>query len=183
MAEPLARIQYHRPPSRTDLFEQRVVHRNAERIITFMANTPLSRTLRVDGEVILEPGSPVIWFTYPGRMHDLGIFHDATGRFTGYYANVLTPVVFHSSLEWETTDLFLDVWTGRDGSSVLLDDDELTLAVENGWLDRDTAAAARREAERLLAAIAAGEFPAPDVREWTLARVRAEAAGGAGHGQ
>ncbi|NJD09773.1 MAG: DUF402 domain-containing protein [Gemmatimonadetes bacterium] len=171
MAEPIARIQYRRPPSRTDLFEQRVVHRNVQRIITFMPDTPLARTLRVDGRVILEPGSPVIWFTYPGRMHDVGVFHDAAGRFTGYYANILTPVVFHTALEWETTDLFLDVWLGSDGRLVLLDEAEFTLAVGNGWLDRSTAAAARAEADRLLAAGAAGEFPPPDVRDWTLERV------------
>lgn len=183
MAEPVARIQYHRPPSRTDLFEQRVLHRDAHRIITFMPNTPMSRTLRVRGEAILEPGSPVIWFTYPGRMHDIGRFHDATGRFTGYYANILTPVVFHSALEWETTDLFLDVWLGPDGEGVLLDEAELDLAVGNGWLDRGTAAAARAEADRLLAAIAAGEFPPAEVREWTLERVTGQARGGKAAGR
>jgi predicted RNA-binding protein associated with RNAse of E/G family len=178
MPDALARIQYHRPPSRTDLFEQRVVHRNPERIITFMPATPVSRPIRVAGEVILEPGSPVIWFTYPGLMHDVGIFHDAAGRFTGYYANVLTPVVFHSTLEWETTDLFLDVWLGRDGEAHLLDEPELKAAVENGWLDRETAAAARVEADRLLAATRSGEFPPPEVRDWNLDRVRRNSPGG-----
>jgi predicted RNA-binding protein associated with RNAse of E/G family len=107
-------------------------------------------------------------------MHDVGIFHDAAGQFTGYYANVLTPVVFHSTMEWETTDLFLDVWLGRDGQARLLDEAELRTAVENDWLDRETAAAARLEASRLLAAIAAGEFPPADVREWSLERVRTQ---------
>jgi predicted RNA-binding protein associated with RNAse of E/G family len=45
--------------------------------------------------------------------------------FTGYYANILTPVRFHSPLDWETTDLFLDVWLDADGSATLLDEDEL----------------------------------------------------------
>jgi predicted RNA-binding protein associated with RNAse of E/G family len=122
----------------------------------------------------------VIWFTYPGRMHDVGIFHDAAGRFTGYYANILTPVVFHSTLEWETTDLFLDVWLGRDGKAHLLDEAELKVAVQNGWLDRQTAANARAEAERLMDAIAAGEFPSADVREWNLERVRTQVPTGRG---
>jgi predicted RNA-binding protein associated with RNAse of E/G family len=177
VTEPLARIHYHRPPSRTDLFEQRVVHRNAQRIITFMPATPILRPMLVAGEAVLEPGSPVIWFTYPGRMHDLGAFHDAAGRFTGYYANILTPVIFHSALEWETTDLFLDVWLGQDGRSELLDEAELAEAVASGWLDRTTAAAARTEADRLLREIAAGTFPPADAREWTLERVSASAPG------
>jgi predicted RNA-binding protein associated with RNAse of E/G family len=171
MHNALARIHYHRPPSRTDLFEQRLVHRNQERIVTFMAQTPISRTVLVAGEVILEPGSPVIWFTYPGRMHDIGIFHDAAGRFTGYYANILTPVVFHSSLEWETTDLFLDVWLSAAGRAELLDADELQNAEEKGWVDRATAASARAEADGLLAAIGRGRFPPAELTEWSLARI------------
>lgn len=172
MAEPQARIHYHRPPSRTDLFEQWVVQRSAKCIVTFMPATPLTRPVRVEGETILEPGSPVVWFTYPGRMHDVGIFHDAAGRFTGYYANILTPVIFHSPLEWETTDLFLDIWVDRTGRGMLLDEEELAGALANGWLDQATAAAARGEADRLLRAAALGEFPPADVRAWSLARVR-----------
>jgi predicted RNA-binding protein associated with RNAse of E/G family len=181
MADAVARIQYHRPPSRTDLFEQRVVHRNAERIITFMAATPVSHPVLVGGEVILEPGSPVIWFTYPGRLHDVGIFHDAAGHFTGYYANILTPVVFHSTLEWETTDLFLDVWLDRKGQAHLLDEAELAAAVKNGWVGREVATTATAEAGRLLDAIAAGDFPPADVRDWSLERVRAQLLAGRRH--
>ena len=52
----------------------------------------ISSPMVVAGRTILEPGAPVVWFTFPGRAHDIGRFHAAGGTFTGYYANVLTPV-------------------------------------------------------------------------------------------
>lgn len=165
------RIHYHRPPDRTELFVQTLVRRSDDCIITFMPATPLARPVRVGGAVVLEEGSPAIWFTWPGRMHDVGSFHDRQGRLTGYYANVLTPVHFHSPLEWETTDLFLDVWVdGRGGT--ILDEDELAAALDAGAIDAGLAAAARAEADRLLGAARAGAFPPREVRAWTLERVR-----------
>lgn len=166
-------IHYRRPPDRRDLFTQSLVHRDDTCIVTFMPNTPLARPVRVNGTTVLEDGSPVIWFTYPGRMHDVGCFHDARGRFTGWYANVLTPVQFRSPLEWETTDLFLDVWLDPGGEAVLLDRDELDAALASGAIGAAQAAAAVGEAERLLAAAARGDFPPAEARAWTLPRVHA----------
>jgi predicted RNA-binding protein associated with RNAse of E/G family len=163
------RIHYHRPPARTDLFVQELIAANDERIITLMPRTPLAAPVRVDGRTVLEDGASVLWFTYPGRMHDIGIFHDAHGRRTGWYANVLTPVRPRGPLEWETTDLFLDVWLDERGAR-LLDEDELEAALAQGWLDGALAAAARAEAARLLEDAAAGRFPPAEVRGWTLER-------------
>lgn len=174
MTEPeRVQIHYLRPPDRHSLFIQPLIHRDPTCIVTFMPHTPLARPVRVNGETVLEDGSPVIWFTYPGRMHDVGSFHDARGRFTGWYANVLTPVHFHSPLEWETTDLFLDVWLGTDGAAVLLDRDELDAALASGVIDAAQARAAVAEAERLLAAAARGDFPPAEARAWPLHRVHA----------
>lgn len=167
------RIHYFRPPARRDLFVQPLVSASPERIITFMPHTRLSRPVMVDGRVVLPDGAPVIWFTYPGRMHDLGCFHDLDGRLTGYYANILTPVEFVSALEWRTTDLFLDLWLGTDGTMTLLDEDEMLAAEASGQLDPGLAASARAEAGRLLSAARQGDFPPPEVQEWPLSRVRA----------
>jgi predicted RNA-binding protein associated with RNAse of E/G family len=114
----------------------------------------------------------VVWFTYPGRWHDIGRFHRADGSFTGYYANVLTPVLMTGD-RWETTDLCLDVWLGADGRVELLDEEEFAEAVERGWMDAPTARAARHEAEALAEAARAGAWPPPEVRAWDLARARA----------
>ena len=165
----MIRIHYHRPPDRRDVFVQHLIYADTRLIITLLPHTPLARPVRVAGRTVLEDGATVLWFTYPGRMHDIGIFHDRSGAPTGWYANVLTPIERRGSREWETTDLFLDVWVDERGH-FLLDEDELAEAVSRGWIDAGLEAAARQEADRLLAAAALGDFPPPEVREWTLAR-------------
>lgn len=166
------RIRYRRPPDRLQRFEQALVHDAGDVVVTYLAHAELKKPVMAGGRVVLEPGAPVVWFTYRGEVwHDVGRFHRADGTFTGLYANVLTPVRMDGA-EWETTDLFLDVWMDADGSVEILDRDEFDAAVQAGWVDADTAARALAEAERLAAAARAGAWPPPHVREWTLERVR-----------
>lgn len=166
------RIHYLRPPDRQTVYVQQLVHHAPDVVVTYVERTPLARPLIVDGEVALEPGAPAVWFTFPGAWHDIGRFHRLDGTFTGFYANVITPVEFISDDSWRTTDLFLDVWKGRTGAPQLLDEDELEQAIRNGWVSGAQEAAARAEAERLLAAAAGAAWPPPPVREWTLERCR-----------
>ncbi|HSJ10606.1 MAG TPA: DUF402 domain-containing protein, partial [Longimicrobiales bacterium] len=144
-------IHYTRLPARTTIFRQRFVHRTHDCTVTLMEHTELARPVRADGRVILEPGAPVVWFTFDGAWHDIGRFHTADGRFTGFYANILTPVESIGEREWRTTDLCLDVWLDADGSVLLLDEDELAEAESRGDVDSATAGAARGEADRLIA--------------------------------
>ena len=146
--------------------------REAGAIVTLLEAAEVTRPSIVSGTTILEPGSPIVWFTFPGAHHDVGRFHLADGSFTGLYANVLTPVEGLDGDEWRTTDLFLDVWLPVDGPAALLDEAELDDARARGWVDERTAGVARAEARRLLADAAAGTWPPPVVREWTLARAR-----------
>lgn len=169
------RIHYRRPPGRQDLYTQTLVYQDDAVVVTLLERTPLRRPLRVEGEVVLEAGSPVVWFTFPGAWHDIGRFHRVDGRFTGIYANILEPVRFLGPAEWEATDLFLDVWLGADGRTRLLDEDELEAALAAGWLDAATGRRARVEAERLLDAATRGTWPPPVVEEWTLAAARSAA--------
>ncbi len=164
------RIHYLRPPDRDTVYVQRLVHHAPDVVVTYVERTPLARPLVVGGDIVLEPGAPAVWFTFPGAWHDIGRFHRLDGTFTGFYANVITPVEFISDDSWRTTDLFLDVWKGRHGAPELLDEDELDEAVRNGWISGAQAAAARAEAARLLEAAASPTWPPPPVREWTLER-------------
>jgi uncharacterized protein len=132
--------------------------------------------VEVAGRPVLEAGSPVIWFTFPGRWHDVGRFHRPDGAFTGYYANVLTPVRIRGDL-WETTDLFLDVFLTPTDAIHLLDADELAEAERARWIEPGLVARARTEAESLMRAARAGRWPPAVVREWTLERVRSIAGG------
>jgi len=166
----LVRIEYTRPPARLQVFEQQLVQQTADCIITLLEHTALGRTMRIDGEVALEDGSPVVWFTFPGEWHDIGRFHTADGRFTGYYANVLTPVEMLSPLHWRTTDLYLDVWQSADGRSSILDEDEFEEAERDRLIPAEWAQAARAEATRVWQLSQRDAWPPAIVHEWTLDR-------------
>lgn len=165
-------IHYRRPPAREDIFRQALVAQTPEAVITFMERTTLPRPVHAGDEVILEPGAPAIWFTFPGLWHDIGRFHLADGTFTGIYSNILTPVHFLDALTWETTDLFLDHWLDASGRSMILDEDEFSYAVAEGWLDTELELAARSEVDRIERRVLEGEWPPRVVEEWTLDRVR-----------
>lgn len=152
--------------------------------------------MAVADRTVLEPGAPVVWFTFPGAQHDIGRFHTADGAFTGYYANILTPVELDAdppvadtpndagpagieapdSDVWLTTDLFLDIFLDPDGRLHVLDRDELQEAAARGWIDRATAGRAELEANRVVESARAGRWPPPIVEAWPLARARAVAA-------
>ena len=166
-------IDYLRPPDRVTVFRNTLVQRSDDCIVTLIEHTALSSPVRVRDQVVLENGSPALWLTFPDAWYDVGLFHTRDDRFTGYYANILTPVVFRSDVEWETTDLFLDVWVGADGVVSLLDEDELEQAVDAGWITAAVAQRAHDEALRLLHAAQAGTWPPRAVTAWSLDRARA----------
>jgi predicted RNA-binding protein associated with RNAse of E/G family len=165
------RLHYHRPPARTDIFEQELLYQSDDVLVTFAASTQLAKTLIIDGKVALEHGSPAIWFSFPGLEHDIGRFHDAAGVFTGLYANVVTPLVMNSATEWRMTDLFLDVWIGKEHGPRVLDEDEYDHAVSQGWITSEQAGNAQREVERIVSAWETGTWPPAIVNEWTIERV------------
>jgi hypothetical protein len=137
-----------------------------------LESAELPKPVRAGTRVILEPGAPVVWFTFRGLWHDVGRFHLRDGTFTGFYANVLTPVEMEGD-RWRTTDLCLDVWLGADGEVQVLDEDELADAERRGWASAETAARARAEAAGLVERAREGRWPPALLREWTLERARA----------
>lgn len=166
------RIVYRRPPDREETFVQEVIQRGDDVTVTFLPRTPLSRPMLVDGVAVLEAGSPVVWFTFPDRYHDIGRFHTAEGVYTGLYANVLTPVRMDDAGGWVTTDLFLDIWLPPGGEPAVLDRDELAEAVAHAWIAPEEAARAEAEAARIVDAHRRGGWPPAVVHHWTLERVR-----------
>ena len=174
MTEPggRVRIHYRRIPDREQIFDQRVVAVEGGTVITFAEAAPLERPVTASGSIILEPGAPVVWFTFPGVWHDIGRFHLADGTFTGCYANILTPPRMAPGV-WHTTDLFLDVWVPADGGEPsLLDEDEFEAAHGRGLIDAPSAARARDEAARLMEEVGTGAWPPLVVSDWTLEAVR-----------
>ncbi|MQA90274.1 MAG: DUF402 domain-containing protein [Gemmatimonas sp.] len=164
-------IHYHRLPARTQVFNQLVLEEQPDVTVTFLPSADLDEAVSARKAVLLEPGAPIVWFTYPGRWYDIGRFHLADGTFTGFYANILTPVKMDRD-RWDTTDLFLDVWIGADGTIQLLDESELQHAVDAAWIDAGTAATARQQADTLTRHARQGLWPPEHVRDWTLERAR-----------
>ena len=163
-------IPYRRIGRAAETYRQLVLESGAPGIVTFQSHTPIQSPARVDGATILEPGSPVIWFTFPRAWHDIGLFHRADGTFTGVYANILTPVEFVGEGAWATTDLCLDVWAPPGGRARLLDEAELDEAEAAALIDRELAGRARAEAAALLRGHRAGRWPPGLVGGWSLAR-------------
>ena len=172
-------ISYHRPPDATERFVQRLVRDDSHVKVTFSQNVHRSEPLLIGGQVALEAGADVVWFTFPGEWHDVGRFHRADGTWTGVYANILTPCAFEEGDIWRTTDLFLDLWipasdrpvAGRPLRPRVLDTEELEHAEASGWVSAEWADKARAEAQRLVAAAQAGTWPPASVWEWTRAKV------------
>jgi predicted RNA-binding protein associated with RNAse of E/G family len=165
-------IHYRRPPDRVQIFEQTVVDDDGECVVAYLPSAQIGKPMEIGGRVVLEPGSPIVWFTYRGDVwHDVGRFHLADGSFTGFYANVLTPVRMDGA-RWVTVDWFLDVWMGADGGIEILDRDEFDTALAEGLATPRTAARALAEAARLVDDARRGAWPRAQVREWTVERVR-----------
>ena len=170
-------IHYLRPPDRLTVFVQELIHDDGRVKVTLARDVDFDPPLRIRGEVALEQGADAVWFTFPGAWHDIGRFHRADGTFTGTYANVITPCVFQPGGDWETTDLFLDVWIPAGGGEpILLDEEELAEAEGAGALSRARARRARDEGARILEAARAEAWPPTVVREWDLERARRVAA-------
>ena len=165
------KIHYRRLPDRITVYENELVHADDDVIVTLMRATPLARPVTVAGRTVLEHGAPAVWFTFPDAEYDVGRFHTTDQGYTGLYANVITPVEFVSRTEWHTTDLFVDVWAGADGTTVVLDEDELLAARAREWIDAGTAARARATAQRLLREYREGTWPPAVVYDWPLERI------------
>ena len=167
---PRVTIHYLRPPDHLQTFRQPIVHQSTEAIVTFSRGIRVPAPMELDGEIVLEAGSDIVWFTFPGLWHDIGRFHNAEGTFTGFYANLLTPVEMLPGHVWRTTDLFLDVWMKPGRAPRLLDEDELQAALDADALEAGTARRAREEAARILEHASGGGWPPPVVHEWTRER-------------
>ena len=163
------RIHYRRLPDRERVYDQRVVLEREDVVVTLSQPLDLAEPMCTDGVVMLEARSLALWFTFPGKWHDIGLFHRADATFTGLYTNILTPPEMAGDV-WHTTDLFLDLWWPAGGEVVLLDEDELAEALGNGHISQDLAEHARDEADRLLRLARQGSWPPRIVSEWTLER-------------
>ena len=133
---PLVHIHYLRPPDREQIYTQYLISEEGGVKVTYAHDLKFESPIRIAGAVVLETGSEVIWFTFPGAWHDIGIFHRADGSVTGPYANILTPCVFEDGGIWRTTDLFLDLWIDPTGRLLKRGGPQLAAAARAVWRSR-----------------------------------------------
>lgn len=150
-------LHYHRPGKGTQTYRQRLVVDRPD-LKVLATERYAGGPLEASGQRILEPGAAIWWFVFPGAWHDIGRFHLADGRLTGWYTNLCTPVTFRGPV-WSTTDLFLDHWLPVAGTAEWLDEAEFEEAVGQGVIGVDEARRAREERDRIQAQVVAGAWP------------------------
>lgn len=87
-------IHYRRLPDDVQVFTQDLVLDRSDVKVTLARNLAFDSPVVIRDQIALEPGSDAVWFTFPGRWHDIGRFHRKDDTFTGIYANILTPPTF-----------------------------------------------------------------------------------------
>lgn len=171
----LIRYRYRRPGKPTTVYDQWLVLDRPD-LKVLLLDAYAGDPVRVAGTTVLERGSPIVWFVFPETWHDIGRFHLADGRFTGWYTNLTTPIEM-TQAEWSAGDLFLDLWTPVSGPSVWLDEDEFEAAFKAKRLDAATRRRALNERAIIDLQVASGDWPPPVTRDIDLAQARRLQAG------
>jgi predicted RNA-binding protein associated with RNAse of E/G family len=154
-----------RPGQKTQIFNSALLHAGDDSIILTHTVKP-SRPIRHFGAIVADTGYQAVWFLFKGKSYDVGRFYRPDGTFTGYFVDVLEPVVWEGSdpaTLRHLVDLILDLWIAPDGRFQLLDEDELEDALHRGVISRTEADTARGVANELAEAVQAGTFPPPSV--------------------
>ena len=150
---------YRRPPSDvTRYYQELLLDEESCKITLASGNVPGPEPAA---------GAALLWFTFPGRAHEVAAVYETDGKLRGYYTNIVKPPDLSPGV-WHIEDRCLDVWQPHGRPAELLDEEDLRQAEEAGWIEPADAAAARGEAERVLARIAARRWPPRIVRRWPL---------------
>jgi predicted RNA-binding protein associated with RNAse of E/G family len=161
-----------RLPDRRTTFDALLLEADEEHLVLAHQVFP-ARPVHYFDEEILGSGYWLVWFLFQGEPFDVGRFYRPDGTWTGYYADVLEQV------RWEpgnpptiepVIDLYLDLWIAPDGRYLVLDEDELAEALQEGHISPERAEWARAVLGRLVAATERGEFPPSVARAFTLDR-------------
>lgn len=161
-------FQYLRPGRSPTTFEAVLHHIDREVIIMSHEAQP-SKPLYYAGAPVIQRGYSVVWFLWKGQPFDLGRFYQPDGTWTGYYVDILEPVLWEEddpdTIE-PLVDLALDLWIAPDGSYQVLDEDEFEQAVSDGSLTTRQATHARSTLAALVSCTIEGQFPPRLVRNF-----------------
>lgn len=161
---------YTRPGKNVATFEHWLVLDEPEVKAMLMENYT-GRDLIIDDTVVACNGSPLLWYVFPDRWHDIGRFHLPDGTFTGWYTNLCTPFSMDGN-NWASTDLFLDLWQFPNGQQQWLDEDELADAIEENLLDEAQQIAVAEERSYVQRHLDEGNWPPPIAHELDLSAAK-----------
>jgi predicted RNA-binding protein associated with RNAse of E/G family len=167
---PRIRYQYRRPGKPTTVYDQWLVLDRPD-LKVMLLDRFAGEPFRVNGATVLEPDASIVWFVFPETWHDVGRFHLADDTFTGWYANLTTPIEMRGA-DWSAGDLFLDLWTPVSGPSVWLDQDEFDSAYRAKRIDAATRRRALNERAMIQLQVTTGQWPPRVTRDIDLAQAR-----------
>jgi predicted RNA-binding protein associated with RNAse of E/G family len=147
-------------------FDAELLYKDSEVIVTALTLERVSKPLVIEGETVIENGYRAVFAEFRNQWHDVARVFRPDGEFTGYYADINTPSRDREDGSW-TKDLFLDLWISADRSKVyILDEDEFSEALDEGWISKEEGARARVELKRLKERFNRGEFPPRMLEEY-----------------
>jgi len=165
------RYHYSRPGRSVTIYEEWLAVDRPD-LKVLLLERHAGKPFVVNGETVMDPGAPIVWFIFPGAWHDVGRFHRTDGTFTGWYTNLTTPADISHSTDWHCTDLFLDLWTSPLGASQWLDEGEFDDAVARGVLKKEQADRVRTERHEIERKVATHHWPPRIVQDINLAEVK-----------
>ena len=157
-------LTYKRLPDRVNYFEQQLLYKDQEVIVTTQRVTP-STPIVIDGETVLGDDFYAIWFVFTGFWYDIGKIYNLDNEWTGYYCDIILPMKCTSD-KFEIVDLILDLWVSPNGTYEIQDEDEFATALENGIIEPELANKAQIALNNLIDEVKTGSFPPEFVKNF-----------------
>ena len=137
----------HNLDSTTQRFECRLLYRDGDYLVLcYLSDRPYAAA-----GADLPEGSLTIGHYWPARDYIVWEMYNPRAELQGYYIHICRNVTFgENSVEWE--DMAVDVWVGANGTSDVLDEDELEQSVQAGQIRAHEARGVRDNARNVCAA-------------------------------
>jgi len=160
-------IEYKRLPNELRQFHG-VLREETPNLLVVEQKIKVDKPRRAFGEVVAANGYLAIWCIFRSKWYDIAKFYDRKLRFKGYYCDIIKPVPKLLRNKTRTaiiTDLFLDLWITPEGRYLVLDEDELGVAIRKHAISNTLAKKARKQLNSLVQLTKSGRFPTASVRE------------------
>jgi len=160
-------IVYHRLPDKIREYPG-LLRGETRSMLTIESRLTTTKPTVAFGKIIADNGYLAIWFIFKNRWYDIGKFYDPSGKWLGYYCDIIQPVpklLADRSRTVKITDLYLDLWISAENEFLVLDENELADALEKRYLTEKMARRAKDELNRLVEMIQSQEFPPKEVRQ------------------